>query len=65
VELSLGDSRFPTPLIGEKIMKKLLVMTALGMIAIVGLSANQCTGEQQQSQPSQQQPQPEQKPPAQ
>jgi len=42
-------------------MKRLLLSATVALIALVGLSANQCTSEQQQSQPSQ----PEQTPPQQ
>jgi hypothetical protein len=45
-------------------MKRLLLSAAVALIALVGLSANQCTSEQQQSQPAQQQPS-DQKPPQQ
>jgi glucose/arabinose dehydrogenase len=40
-------------------MRRLLLSAAVALIALVGLSANQCTNEQQQSQPS---PPPEQTP---
>jgi hypothetical protein len=45
-------------------MKRLFESAAVALIALVGLSANQCTSEQQQSQPAQQQPS-DQKPPQQ
>jgi hypothetical protein len=45
-------------------MKGLLLSAAVALIALVGLSANQCTSEQQQSQPAQQPPS-DQKPPQQ
>jgi hypothetical protein len=43
-------------------MKKLLLSAAVALIALVGLSANRCTSEQQQSQPS---PPPQQETPPQ
>jgi hypothetical protein len=45
-------------------MKRLFLSAAVALIALVGVSANQCTSEQQQSQPAQQQPS-DQKPPQQ
>jgi len=41
-------------------MKELLLSAAVALIALVGLTANQCTDEQTQSQPPQQQTPPPQ-----
>ena len=55
------NNEFNAPNRGDFTMRRLMLVAAAAAIALVGLSANTCGGEQQQSQPEQQ-TQPEQQP---